>query len=277
MTDRHLVDTRDVVPGLCAAELVPPPGPGPLGTGSTATLRAAMARFRSGVDHEGPRRQVESAIDRVDVAEVATMASQLTAAALHRRSIELVADVGFVVPTQSLALALGVAEGELESVGSDVRDIVTVIGRQHRATDVTDAAVDRLLTRFSNHPDGPVAVASMLYQNHDATAALFAAAVSAGVDNSERRSALARTVRIASAAISIGGCSIEPGDTVELSLDDRDTEFGAGPHQCPGRELTSGIVDAMTAAVIASGRSVDGKHIERSPDGRAAALPLVSL
>ncbi|MEM9131678.1 MAG: hypothetical protein AAGE88_05015 [Actinomycetota bacterium] len=172
------------------------------------------------------------------------------------------------VPVRALAIALGCPRSELDEVASQVEAVVAVIGRGEPTTPAADDAADRLLRRFARHPDGPVAAVSLLYQVRDATAALIrttaahadatrsdhraAAAIGTAAAQAEeavarRPSALVGTVRAATVATEIGGCVIEPGDTVRLRFATADQEFGSGPHVCPGAEAAR----VITAAVLA--------------------------
>ncbi len=254
----HFTDPDEVGVALRTDALVPPPAPANLGDGATAQLRNAMARFSHGDEH-GPRRdQVIAAFDRLDPGAIETTARALSERFLGARALSALGlgaqagderpDLGFVVPTHCMAAALGVPESEWEIVRSDVVAVVAVIGRQEAASEASDRAAERLMQRFADHPDGPVAAISLLYQNHDATAALLAAVGTAADSGEQRRSALVETVRQAAEPTTVGSTAIEAGSTVVLSMEARSNEFGAGPHACPGRAVAEAIVAGIVAA-----------------------------
>ncbi len=245
----HITAPDEVGVALRSDALVPPPAPATLGHGPTAQLRRDMARFSHGDDH-GPRRdQVVAAVDRLDSAEMETAARVLTERFLGGAATDAGRGLGFVVPTHCMAAALGVPDAEWEIVRTDVAVVVAAIGRQEAASDAIDQATERLMLRFAHHPDGPVAAISLLYQNHDATAALLAAVSEAAERGDDRGSALVKTVRVATESTRIGGTAIDVGSTAVLSLEALANEFGAGPHECPGRSVAEAIVAGIVAGM----------------------------
>ncbi len=303
---------------LESSTLVPPPRPADLSAGPTAELRDAMARFASGDDHLAARRDVEAAIATVDV-ELLTRETRertrLAASDATDRPVDAVADIGAVVPTQALLATLGVDADDIRSCAVDVRAIVGVIGRGEPLNASVEAAARRLAAAFAGHPNGPVAAISMLYQNHDATAALFGSVLLARATDTPRPNALARTIRIATADTVLAdtpfaaadtslrhvespvvdaddddvesddevegnaapvapGELVLAGETIEVSLDGEDVEFGAGVHRCPGEALAVAIVDAMVGVLDDLDCTVDTDAIRLGADGRATALPL---
>lgn len=273
--DTHKIsDEAQVDQALHDDRLVPPDTPDSLSAGSTAELRSAMARFNSGSNHASRRAGVEAAVAAVDLAALSERTLAVTSEHLAmREDCDVIADIGFVVPTEALAMALGVPSADLAEVRRDVRSIVTCIGRGESSSKVSDNASTRLLARFGSHPGGAVATVSMLYQNHDATASLFAATLLADTRGEPCRNALARTVRVATADFRIGLIDIVAGDTVEVSLDGEGHEFGAGPHTCPGVEIAGTIVETMLSTLQKHAWEVDLALATFAPDGRAASLP----
>jgi cytochrome P450 len=263
-----------VAQALQERRLIPPGHANSLDTGSTAQLRKAMARFSSGSHHTSCRADVEAAIAAVDLAALNERTLAVTSEHLAmREDCDVIADIGFVVPTEALAITLGVPSADLAEIRRDVRSIVNCIGRGGPSSKVSDNASTRLLARFESHPGGAVATVSMLYQNHDATASLFAATLLADARNEPRRNALARTVRIATTDVHIGEVGVAAGETVEVSLEGKGHEFGAGLHSCPGAEMAGTIVGAMMSTLQNFAWQVDLVEATFAPDGRASSLP----
>jgi len=245
-----------------------------------------MARFSEGDEHAERRADVEAAIADVDVSALSTEVLERTRVALQARPsdverIDALSDIGIVVPTHALLAALGVDQSDVVRRAADVALIVASIGRSAAVTAETDAAARRLLNLFASHSAGPVAAISMLYQNHDATAALFGSVLLARATGETRHNALARTVRVALEPITVIDADaidadVTAGEVVEVSLDGEDVEFGAGRHACPGERLAVAIVDAMIAAIDGSEFTVDIGDVALGDDQRPTALPLSS-
>lgn len=268
MIDVTVTEAANVQAALTNEALTTPPSV--LRAGSTAALRDDMARFTDGAAHHEPRAAVERAIERIDAADLATIAEQRT-----RRWITNTFDArafAFVVPTESLALALGLDANDLASVLADVELIVRSIGRGEAVTVEADVAADRLTTRFAEHPDGSVAAVSLLYQVFDSSAALFSVSLVAQRTGQLRRNALPKTVRRAAADLTIGTTNITTGQHVVVSLEADGLEFGAGRHQCPGETLARAIVDGMLLAL--TDVELVASDIELSADGRPTTLPM---
>jgi len=277
---RRLHDTAARA-ALESSALVVPARPSTFPDGPVAEVRDQMARFSEGDEHAERRADVEAAIADVDVSALSTEVLERTRAALQARPsdverIDALSDIGMVVPTHALLAALGVEQSEVARRAADVALIVASIGRRAAVTAETDAAARRLLDLFATHPAGPVAAISMLYQNHDATAALFGSVLLARATGETRHNALARTVRVALEPITLIDADVTAGEVVEVSLDDEDVEFGAGRHACPGERLAVAIVDAMIAAIDGSEFTVDIGDVALGDDQRPTALPLSS-
>jgi cytochrome P450 len=235
-----------------------------------------MARFSSGPAHERRRADVLRVIDGlgtdVDVCALRSAASDVTRERLTGAPLDLLADVASRVPVEVLARALGVAPDEVDEVVDDVRAVVRVIGRGEPSGPGSDAAATRLRQRFGLHPVGAAAV-SVLYQAHDATAALIAAMVLSAHDGSPRRPAVTLTVRVAVADTCTAGTLIPTGTVVTLGLEDG-LEFGAGPHACPGRQVAEAIAGGVLDALAESAYRLSDDLVETGPDGRPATLPM---
>ncbi len=131
---------------------------------------------------------------------------------------------------------------------ADVGRMVAVIFRGEPSSPPDDEAVARVLDRFAGHPAGAVAVASVLYQAHDATAGLVAALLTGRERGGDRPSAGVRTRRVATADVDIDGAGVPSGATVVLDLAAADLEFGAGAHRCPGRAVAEAIAAGIVSA-----------------------------
>lgn len=207
-----------------------------------------MARFSNGELHGDRRRAVASAAGRVDLTALAAFSSKQTSQLLTESSADI-ETVAATAPTEGLALSLAVHPDELVMVLTDVEAICGPIGRGAAGNAEADAAADRLLLRFADHPDGPVAAVSLLYQNRDATAALILASVAALRSGKERLPAVAGTVRQAEGTVAIGSVELQDGELVRLEFGRTDLEFGAGPHRCPGSDMAVTIVDAVVTTI----------------------------
>ena len=276
---RRLVDEAAVA-ALESELLVPPPRSASFPDGPTAELRDAMARFSHGDEHRGSRSDVETAIAALDLALLAREVNERTTA-LAGTGVEAISEIGLVVPTQALLAALHVDVGDVAERFRDVGTVVAAIGRGDPVSPDTEAATRRLGGLFAAHPAGPVAAISMLYQNHDATAALFASTLFARVSGLPRENSLARTVRVATDTVHLVSVAVEAaevveaGEVVEVSLDGNDMEFGRGDHACPGQAVAVLIVDAMISSIELLDLTVDVGAAAVGADGRATALPLV--
>jgi cytochrome P450 len=218
-----------------------PPAPATLRPGAAADLRAAMARFSDGRAH-GPRRAaVDAALAGLDPDALRAASAD----AARRRP----AAGASAVTTEVLARAFGAGDGDVAGLVADVGRMVAVIFRGEPSGPEADAAVARVLDRFAGHPAGAVAVASVLYQAHDATAGLVAAMLAGRERGGDRPSAGVRTRRVATADAEVGGIRVAAGATVVLDLATADLPFGAGPHRCPG----PGVAEAIAAGIVSAG------------------------
>ena len=274
-----ITSPSEVVEALNCPDLAPPSCPASLGQGATALLRDGMARFSHHKDHEHRRLAIEQAIASLDGfafeqrsydrARSFLDGAPSTATTGSSQAAELPDEttrtrITQVVPTETLASALGVADSDLDEVRRDAEMLAATIGRGEPASQETDEAATRLLDRFASHPGGAVANVSLLYQNHDATAALIAAFMEGHRAGSPRQSALQRTVRLVKSetTLVITPCQENPpnqagpgprvlatGTVLSLSLRGLEVEFGAGAHQCPGetmaKDIAAGIVRAL--------------------------------
>lgn len=257
-------DAPAVVAALEDPALVPPPRPG---AGAALQLRASMARFSGPADHPARRAAVVGAIEMIDPDAAARAAARLTHALLGRGEVDAVADIAAVVPTTALASCLPLADGRARPSGEEVvaavSAMVGVIGHGGRVTPEADDAVSDLVARHG------VEGASVLYQNHDATAALITTRLVADASGGPAASAVPRTKRVATTA---NGATA--GEEVILEIGAAGLPFGAGPHRCPGERLAEALADAVLGAISSAGYVPDLDAAEYDSDGRPTRLPL---
>lgn len=287
MTPTSVSSPAAVEAVLCSSSFAPPQAPTNLHEGPTLRLRRQMARFRPADTHANARRAVDELVAEIADHPFARDAADLVESTIDRArskstgSVEAITDLALVVPVEVMALALGVAGTDTAAVRNDVRVVAEVIGRGAESTTEVDDAVRRLEARFApaetnDRAADTAATLSLLYQTHDATAALFAETLLADRTDRLRRSALSATVRVALERTTIDGHDVAPGDEVRLDLESSGLEFGAGPHHCPGRAIAEAIVAGMMAGFRRTGMRVDRDRIEFRYDERPTAIPLVS-
>ncbi len=250
-TVRVFDDRADVEVVLNSFQFDPIPRSGELASGATSELRGSMARFSSLDRHRQRRGAVSDEIAKLDPHMAYEIARARTDALLVGESIEVVSQVAFRVPTEVLCEILNLA-GDVSELIADLLEVVQVIGRGRPLTNGCDLAVERLLAVSASQGRDPVSVISMLYQNHDATASLVVNTIVANQSQSERRTAVKHTLRIARNETMIGSTRIKSGEIIAVDLAAAGFEFGNGPHQCPGRELAESICRGIADAVASS-------------------------
>jgi non-ribosomal peptide synthetase component F len=245
--------------------------------GATLELRRSMARFAGPDDHAPRRHAVVEALANVDADAAATYAVTITDRMLAEPVFDAVR-IARTAPVVALAAALGLVDiddpATAQRLVDDVDRVAAVVGRGEPPDPSSDAATGRLLALASGHESHAVAVVSLLYQSLDATAALIATTLHALATGDERRAAVPRTVRSATRSAEVAGMAIAPGDTVVLELAVDDTEFGAGRHICPGRDLAVRITDSVVSSIVSSRLVVDLGRVAVDGDGRPIRLPL---
>jgi hypothetical protein len=185
--------------------------------------------------------------------------------------VDAVADLACRVPTEAMLAMLGVS-GDHALLVDDVRAVAEVIGRGASANEASDAATERLLAACARTDRNALAVVSVLYQTHDATAALFVETILANHRRADRAPAVNQTLRVVVTETLIDGIRLSPGSMVVLDLATAGMEFGAGPHQCPGRSVTEGIVDGIVEAIEAAGCVVHEVSSSVTDDGRPTSI-----
>jgi hypothetical protein len=279
---RRILDTMSAAIALSTSEavsaalhdpsLAPPPPPPSIGHGATATLRAAMARFSNGPCHGRRRAEVEMVLDALDPSVVRSTAFEIASRLVEaQRTVDAVADLAFRVPTEAMLTMLGVP-GDHALLFRDVRAVAEVIGRGAAASESSDAATGRLLDAFATSGWNALAVVSVLYQTHDATAALIVETILANHRHAVRAPAVKQTRRVVVTETVIDGVRLAPGSMVVLDLATAGLEFGAGPHQCPGRLVAEAIVDGIVAAMDAAGCVVHDISSSVTDDGRPLSI-----
>ena len=266
MPDTPTASGETATLALSHPDLVPPPRPVQFTAGATAELRDAMARFSGPADHAPRRAAIVDCVAAIDLAEVTNVAAAITDEHLGDESVDVVA-LSWAVPTYTLAQVLGVA-GDREAVRADTEAIARVIGRNEPSSAVSDAAAERLLAACAGHDD-PVAVASILYQNHDATSGLIRSEAVAAF-TARGAPAPASTRRVATAPTTIGELDIAAGSEVVIDL--AGMRYGAGPHRCPGEAMAVAIASAVTGALQRCGYQCDPAAVEVDAAGAATRL-----
>ncbi|MEV6010943.1 cytochrome P450 [Streptomyces sp. NPDC051976] len=267
----------DVEAALADPHLVPAPAEdGPPGT--TAWLRARVARFSSGAAHARRRALVEAELARLDPV------------ALRRAAAE--SDPGAAGADPRLRAVRALAEGIGLAEPDAVAAAVATVARAYFGTDdpatraSADAAVAWLLPRVLDPAQAPEAQGEaaanrigLLVQACDATGALVEHAEKAAAEPVQAAALLAETLRhdppvrtmrrVAARATRVAGVDIAEGDLVllDIAAANRDPEvfsapdafdpqrsappaltFGAAPRVCPGRAhalaLAAGLLES---------------------------------
>lgn len=220
------IDDRDAALSVLTdpAFVVPPVAPASAGV---AWLRATVGRFGTGEAHE--RRRA------------------LSIAILDAIPVESLRAGGPMHPVAVLARVMGV-DAPVVDVVDMVRDVAQAYqpgtGDEIRA----DAALARLVALFGGAFDEPTAARiGVLVQACEATAVLIERARHRPVDEVLRDDPPVRTTkRQALVATTVGGTTVEAGETVQVRLAG-DLAFGAGPRRCPGRAHALALVEGALA------------------------------
>jgi hypothetical protein len=187
--------------------------PVPSPTPTVAWLRAMVARFSSGPDHQRRRALAVAELAKVDPAALRQLAAESTCS-----------------PAEVLARAMGVEVGDAVAVAARAYHPHTVVDSD------ADLAVARLVDAFGGVPDELTAARiSLLVQSCDATVALVANARNhASIEETLRDDPPLRETR-----------RVRDGEVVMVSLDG--LPFGAGTHECPGQAHAVALAEGILA------------------------------
>jgi cytochrome P450 len=245
--------------------VVPPVGPaGERGT--IAWLRATVARFSNGEEHERRRALVERELARLDPAELGRAARERTLAELDRAGSRPIDISKPAVPVAVLAAALGVESGP------DVVASVMAVAAAYQPGSggeeeerLADAGVQHLVEVFEPGPGpgpGPDEIVAnrigLLVQTCGATTALIVNTLrrASGAWPGPVEEQIEETLRVDPPARSTRRLALETGTAVVLDLGaagcDRSLEhlaFGSGLRPCPGARhavaLAAGVIEAV--------------------------------
>ncbi|MEP7026092.1 MAG: hypothetical protein ABJB47_20285 [Actinomycetota bacterium] len=249
-------------------------------------LQGRMARFSDGSVHQARRDRVLALLP--DAGATRQSAREMTSAELAGQHGPVEAmDLARRMPVAVLARALGVPAGRALAVAADTGALCAALapaaapaalagGDQAAAALLTalagpvglsgSAAEDRAVT------DRAVAVVSVLFQAHDAMAALIGLALEAMVvtplatpaelvDRALRDDPPVQCTRRTTVTPAvISGVTIPAGAAVWLLLAAAEhgapwppATFGAGPHACPGRELATALAQGVLLGLLDDG------------------------
>lgn len=191
-------------------------------------LVGRMARFSDGEDHACERARVKAVLP--EVSGLRSVAAARTGT--PRGEFDLM-PIALGVPVAVLAEVLGVED---------------VAGAVRLTRELCESRSDEAFLALAALLSDPAAV-SVLFQAHDAMAALIAATVlEGGVDQAVRSAPVHRTQRRTVADTVIGGVVLPAGSALWVSLAETGT-FGAGRHACPGSAMAiaiaHGVLDAL--------------------------------
>lgn len=188
---------------------LPAPQPAP----TVAWLRAMVARFSSGPDHQRRRALAVAELAKINPVELRELAASTSCGA-----------------AEVLARAMGIDAGDA------VADVAPAYHPHTVATEAADHAVARLVEAFGGVTDELTAARiSLLVQSCDATAALVA--------NARNHSSIAETLRDDPPLRSTR--RVRDGEVVLVSLDGH--PFGAGAHECPGQGHAIALAEGILA------------------------------
>ncbi|WP_433019568.1 hypothetical protein [Kribbella sp. CA-294648] len=184
----------------------------PHAASGVAWLRASVARFSNGSEHQRRRALAVADLAAVDP-------ESLRALALRRGT----------GPVEVLAEALGMPA----TVAEDIAVIAKSYQPHTTITPAADEAVDRMVRILGAYDETTANRIALLVQACDATAALVANTLAGRTGPP-----VPKTRRVA-----------PDGTTVEVDL--TDSPFGAGPHACPGRLHALALADGLVQAARA--------------------------
>ncbi|MBU3061024.1 cytochrome P450 [Nocardia sp. NEAU-G5] len=191
-------------------------------------LRAHVARFSDGVDHARRRARAVAELDTV------------SPTVLRQRASELADQPHRLLAVRVLAEALGFSSIDLELVA----EVAAAYQPHNPAGPNADRAVAGLVAACGGVADERTAARiGLLVQACQATDALVTAALERRPSSSPEE-AVAETLRVDPPVRRTR--RIYRGELVEVDLAGTGLGFGAGPHECPGRDhaiaIATGIV-----------------------------------
>ncbi|WP_185845613.1 cytochrome P450 [Kibdelosporangium aridum] len=233
----------------------------PVPTGGPAVgirwLRRHVARFANGADHDRRRLQVTSVLAEADLAGLRRLAAEHTRAVLDDadgRPVDLMTRVARVVPIDVLVAALGLPSVRAGAVAVVAKAYQPGSGPEKPA----DEAVRELVEAFGGSTDESVAAKiALLVQACDATAGLVGNAALAMLRNTNRpvETVVAETLQQNPPVRMTRRLAADTGTVVAVDLAASGLPFGAGPHQCPGRDhaiaITTGILESVQGCRLA--------------------------
>lgn len=244
-SETHTLTGRDEVSAALADEtLTVPAVPADTADAGIRWLRATVARFSEGTVHTRRRRLVTEALAGIRPARLRHDAGDRVTAAADP------AGAAQTVPVRLLAEAL------LPTVSSGIEDDVAAVAGAYQphlpVTGRADRAVARLVSAFGGAADErTAALIGLLVQACDATAGLVGNALRAAKGRPPDcpvETIIAETLRHDPPVRGTVRLTTS-GDAVALDLAASGLAFGAGRHECPGREhalaIATGIVDAL--------------------------------
>ena len=238
-----------------ALDLPVPVPTGDPGAGGIHWLRANVARFSSGADHQRRRALAAAELPRLQpVGEFRAAARARTEAVLLAavgRDVEVMAEIAYLVPAQLLA-------------GGDVPlSALAAVARCYQPHVSVQPAADRgvatLVEFFGGATDEVTAARiGLLVQAYDATAGLVGNAAVALLrqpgrpTGADTAAVVLETLRDDPPVRTTRRVDPGTGEVLSLELAGARLGFGAGAHACPGAELAcaiaAGVLDGLAAA-----------------------------
>jgi cytochrome P450 len=209
-------------------------------------LRRNIARFADGADHDRRRRHVTGLLAGVETATLRRQAVEQTRAVLDDSPVDLMARVARTIPVDVLVAALGLPPVPASSVAVIAKAYQPGTGAEEPA----DKAVAELVEAFGGVPDEVTAARiALLVQACDATAGLVGNVMLRADEHRPAETIVAETLRQDPPVRLTRRLAPDTGTVVAVDLAANGLPFGAGPHECPGRDhamaIAAGIVEGV--------------------------------
>nr|WP_052479214.1 hypothetical protein [Kibdelosporangium sp. MJ126-NF4]CEL23007.1 putative cytochrome P450 hydroxylase [Kibdelosporangium sp. MJ126-NF4]CTQ90147.1 putative cytochrome P450 hydroxylase [Kibdelosporangium sp. MJ126-NF4] len=221
-------------------------------------LRRTIARFSDGTDHTRRRELATDRLAALDIADLRQQATERTLAILDAagaRPVDLMAEIARVVPVDVISAALGTSL-PVSAVAAVARAYQPGVSPDEPA----DEAVTQLVDLLGGAPDERTAAhIALLAQVYDATAGLIGNAAIAMLrsDGTSADVVITETLRLDPPVRATRRAEPGTGEIVTVDLADSGLPFGAGPHQCPGRDhavaVTAGTLDGLRGCRLGGG------------------------